>query len=117
MSWQARYAGHLTCPVHSTLKHSEDAQRIEGIIGVGSISSSAVAATITNVRDFKNARQMVVWLGLIPKQFSSGGKTSLGKITKRGDTYLLGLLFQGAGSELIAAAQKAPEKRGRRHRG
>jgi transposase len=88
-------------------------ERIEGIIGVGSITSSAVVATVTNACDFKNGRQMAAWLGLVPKQFSSGGKTSLGKITKRGDTYLRGLLFQGAASALIAAARKAPEKRGR----
>jgi transposase len=94
-------------------KHSEDAQRIEGIVGVGSITSSAIVATVTNARDFKNGRQMAAWLGLVPKQFSSGGKTSLGKITKRGDTYLRGLLCQGAGSALLSAARKAPEKRGR----
>jgi transposase len=97
-------------------KHSEDAQRIEGIIGVGSITSSAVVATVTNAHDFKNGRQMAAWLGLVPKQFSSGGKTALGKITKRGDTYLRGLLFQGARSALLAAARRAPEKRGRLQR-
>jgi transposase len=104
----------LEIKVHA--KQNEDAQRIEGIIGVGSITSSAVVATVTNARDFKNGRQMAAWLGLVPKQFSSGGKTSLGKITKRGDTYLRGLLFQGARSALLAAARRAPENRGRLQR-
>jgi transposase len=102
-----------TLEIRAHAKHSADAQRIEGIIGVGSITSSAIVATVTNARDFKNGRQMAAWLGLVPKQFSSGGKTSLGRITKRGDTYLRSLLFQGACSALMAATRKAPEKRGR----
>jgi len=85
-------------------------------VGVGSITSSAVVATVTNARDFKNGRQMAAWLGLVPRQFSTGGKTVLGKITKRGDTYLRGLLFQGARSALLAAMCKAPEKRARLQR-
>jgi transposase len=102
--------------IQAHAKDSEDAQRIEGIIGVGSITSSAVVATVTNARDFKNGRQMAAWLGLVPRQFSSGGKAVLGKITKRGDTYLRGLLFQGARSALLAAVRKAPEKRARLQR-
>jgi transposase len=102
-----------TLEIRAHAKHSEDAQRIEGIIGVGSITSSAIVATVTDARDFKNGRQMAAWLGLVPKQYSSGGRTSLGRITKRGDTYLRGLLFQGACSALMAATRKAPEKRGR----
>lgn len=102
-----------TLEIQAHAKHSDDAQRIERIVGVGSITSSAIVASVTNARDFKNGRQMAAWLGLVPKQFSSGGKTSLGKITKRGDTYLRGLLFRGACSALLAAARKAPEKRDR----
>ena len=102
-----------TLELRAHAKHSDEAQRIEAIIGVGSITSSAVVATVTNARDFKNGRQMAAWLGLVPRQFSSGGKTTLGRITKRGDKYLRGLLYQGATAALLAAARKAPEKRGR----
>jgi transposase len=94
-------------------QQSDAAKRIEAIIGVGPMTASAVAATVTNARDFKNGRQMAAWLGLVPKQFSSGGKTSLGKITKRGDTYVRGLLIGGARSALIAALRRQPEKRTR----
>jgi len=92
---------------------SEEARRLEAIVGVGPMTASAVAATVTNARDFKNGRQMAAWLGLVPKQFSSGGKTSLGKITKRGDTYLRGLLTGGARSALIAAMRRPPAQRTR----
>ena len=102
-----------TLEIRAHAKHSDEAQRIEAIIGVGSITSSAVVATVTNAHDFKNGRQMAAWLGLVPRQFSSGGKTTLGRITKRGDKYLRGLLYQGATAALLAAARKAPEKRGR----
>src|ERR1700757_2144618 len=56
-------------------------------------------------------RQMAAWVGLVPKQSSSGGKDRLGKITKRGDTYLRSLLTQGARATLNAALGKAPDKR------
>lgn len=99
--------------IQAHAKQSDEAQRIEALMGVGSITSSAVVATVSSARDFKNGRQMAAWLGLVPKQFSSGGKTSLGRISKRGDTYLRSLLFQGARSALLAAARKAPDKRAR----
>ena len=54
---------------------------------------------------------MAAWAGLVPKQSSSGGKDRLGKITKRGDTYLRGLLTQRARSALNAALARAPDKR------
>jgi len=99
--------------IRAHAQQSDAAKRIEAIIGVGPMTASAVAATVTNAGDFKNGRQMAAWLGLVPKQFSSGGKTSLGKITKRGDTYVRGLLTGGARSALIAALRRPPEKRTR----
>jgi transposase len=99
--------------IRAHAQQSEEARRIEAIIGVGPMTASAVTATISNARDFKNGRQMAAWLGLVPKQSSSGGKTLLGKITKRGDTYLRGLLTGGARSALIAAMRRPPEKRTR----
>lgn len=102
--------------IQAHAKQSDKAQRIEALTGIGPITSSAVVATVSSASDFKNGRQMAAWLGLVPKQFSSGGKTSLGRISKRGDTYLRGLLFQGARSALLAAARKAPDKRERLQR-
>jgi len=94
-------------------KHSDDAQRLQAVTGIGTITSSAIVSTVAHARDFKNGRQMAAWLGLVPSQSSSGGKERLGKITKRGDTYLRGLLTQGARSTLQAALRRAPEKRSR----
>ena len=99
--------------IRAHAQQSEEARRIEGIVGVGPLTASAVTATVSNARAFKNGRQMAAWLGLVPKQSSSGGKTVLGQITKRGDTYLRGLLTGGARSALIAAMRKPPEKRTR----
>ena len=64
----------------------------------------STVSTIFNARDFKNGRQFAAWLGLMPRQYSSGGKNRLGGITKAGDTYLRTLLMQGAKS-VHAAAQ------------
>lgn len=94
-------------------KESEAAQRISALRGIGPITASAVVATIAQARDFRNGRQMAAWAGLVPNQSSSGGKDRLGKITKRGDTYLRGLLTQGARSALQVALSRAPDKRSR----
>jgi transposase len=92
-------------------RQSEAAQRLCAANGIGPITASAMVATVGNARDFRNGRQMAAWVGLVPKQSSSGGKERLGKITKRGDTYLRGLLTQGARSTLNAALARAPDKR------
>jgi transposase len=92
-------------------KKSEEAQRLSAMTGIGPITSSAAVAMVGQARDFKNGRQMAAWIGLVPQQFSSGGKVCLGPITRRGDTYLRGLLVQGARSALLWAQKRAPDKR------
>jgi transposase len=64
--------------------------------GIGCTTASALVSTIGNAHDFKNGRQLAAWLGLVPGQYSSGGKTRLGRITKAGDSYLRTLLVLGA---------------------
>jgi len=86
------------------------AQRLIEIHGVGPITASAIVATIGNGHDFKNGRQFAAWLGLTPKQFSTGGRTILGKITKRGDTYIRTLLIHGGRSELMYVHRRADPK-------
>ncbi len=73
--------------------------------GIGPITASALAATVGNGHDFKNGRQFCAWLGLVPRQYSTGGKSRLGHITKRGDSYLRMLLVMGARSVLQSAAR------------
>lgn len=99
--------------IRAHTKNSVDATRISTLIGVGPLTASAVVATVGNPLDFRNGRQMAAWAGLVPRQRSSGGKQRLGVITKRGDTYLRGLLTQGARSTLQVALKRAPEKRSR----
>jgi len=99
--------------IHNHVRHSEQAQRIQALAGVGPLTASALIATVSNPRDFKNGRQMAAWAGLVPRQNSSGGKQRLGVITKRGDSYLRGLLTQGARSTLQVALKREPLKRSR----
>ena len=87
-------------------KQDNTAKALLTLCGVGPVTASAAVATAGNVAAFKNAREFAAWLGLVPKQNSSGGKSKLGAITKRGDRYLRTLLVQGARVVMIAA-QKA----------
>jgi transposase len=89
---------------------SEPAQRLMQIRGVGPLSALAIVSTIGNARDFDSGRQFAAWLGLAPKQHSSGGKNRLGRITKRGDIYLRTLLVQGARSVLNTAARHTDQR-------
>jgi transposase len=77
---------------------SEASQRLEGIPGIGPITASALVAAAGDARNFKNGRQFAAWLGLVPRQNSSGGKNQLLGISKRGDVYLRTLLIHGARS-------------------
>lgn len=73
-----------------------DSLKLEAIPGVGPITASAIVATIGQARDYQNGRQLAAWLGLVPKQHSSGGKQTLLGMSKRGDCYLRTLLIHGA---------------------
>jgi transposase len=82
------------------------AKRAQTRSGIGPITASALVASVGNGHDFKNGRQFAAWLGLVPRQYSTGGKTRLGHITKRGDGYLRTLLILGARAVLQRAANK-----------
>src|SRR5690606_36510369 len=90
--------------------------RLRQMIGIGPLTADALVATVGNAREFKNGREMSAWLGLVPKQHSTGGKPRLGGISCRGDRYLRTLLIQGARSSLqrakaVASPQATPEQR------
>lgn len=85
-------------------------QRLQGIQGVGPLTASAIVATVGNARLFKNGRQFASWLGLTPREYSTGGKPRLGRISKRGDAYLRTLLIHGARSELMHTARRDDHK-------
>lgn len=86
------------------------AQRLRQVLGIGPLTSSALPAAVADARAFRNARQFSAWLGITPSQHSSGGKTRLGRTTRRGDAYLRTLLVQGARSTLQAALRAEPAK-------
>ena len=88
--------------------HQQNAlcQRIGKIPGIGPITASALIATIGNANNFENGRQLAAWLGLVPRQHSSGGKQVLLGISKRGDTYLRTLLIHGARAVLQSVKRK-----------
>lgn len=75
---------------------SEASRRLAAIPGLGVITATAVAATVTDPDQFRSGRQFAAWLGLTPQQQSTGGKTRLGGISKQGDRYLRRLLVVGA---------------------
>jgi len=87
---------HLQDAIQDWHKQSDLSKRLETIPGIGPITASALAATVTNPEVFKSGRQLAAWIGLVPRQNSSGGKTRLGRITKQGDPYLRRLLVLGA---------------------
>jgi transposase len=86
------------------------AQRLMQLEGVGAVTATAIVATIGNGKAFKNGRQFAAWLGLVPRQYSSGGKQRLGHISKRGDVYLRTLLIHGARSVLRLTGQRTDAK-------
>ena len=90
-------------------ENEERSQRLQTIPGVGPITASAMVASIGSAHEFKNGRQFAAWLGLVPTQWSSGGKHRLGHITKRGDGYLRMLLVLGA--RAVLANGKPPSDR------
>ena len=87
-------------------------RRLEAIPGIGPLSASAVTATIGDAKAFRNGRQLAAWLGLVPRQHSSGGKEQLLGISKRGDTYLRTLLIHGARSVLLTLKRPGSQTEG-----
>ena len=78
-----------------------DSKRLDAIPGFGVILSTAVVATMTDPKAFKPGREFAAWIGLVPRQNSTGGKERLGSISKQGDRYLRRLLVVAATSSLI----------------
>jgi transposase len=92
--------------IQSVHRASEVSQRLGDVPGIGSITATALLAALGDGKAFTSARQVAAWLGLVPRQDSSGGKPRLLGISKRGDVYLRTLLIHGARAVVKAAAQK-----------
>ena len=91
-------------------KNDAQCQQLLEIEGLGSITASAAVATIGDANVFKKGREVSAWLGLVPKQHSSGNKTKLQGISKRGDVYLRKLLIHG-GRAVVRTCENKTDKR------
>lgn len=91
-------------------REDERVERLLQIEGIGPITATAIVSAVGDARQFSSARQFAAWLGLVPRQHSSGGKERLGSISKRGDTYLRTLLIHGARSVLKPSQDKTDRR-------
>ncbi|MGJ9420783.1 IS110 family transposase [Massilia sp. CMS3.1] len=83
-------------------------RKLEKIPGIGPLTASAMVASVGDAKSFHNGRQLAAWLGLVPKQHSSGGRPTLLGMSKRGDCYLRTLLIHGARAVIYALKRKPP---------
>ncbi len=97
----------LDVQLRSWHQDSPASKKLAKIPGIGPLTASALVATIGDAKQFQNGRQLAAWLGLVPRQHSSGGKPTLLGISKRGDTYLRTLLIHGARAVLRVVKSKA----------
>jgi transposase len=92
--------------VRAIARQSNAAQQLMQLMGIGEATATALVAMVGNATEFSHGRQFSAWIGLVPGQYSTGGKPRLGRITKAGDAYLRSLLVMGARAVLNAAKGK-----------
>jgi transposase len=97
----------VSAQIEALAEQDESCQRLMTVPGIGPIISSAVVAAIGNGSGFKQGRDFGAWLGLVPRQESTGDRTILGKISKRGNKYVRTLFVQAAHVVLIRRPQAA----------
>ena len=93
--------------VRTMARDCSAAQQLMQLMGIGETTATAIVAMVGNASEFSCGRQFAAWVGLVPGQYSSGGKTRLGRISKAGDPYLRSLLVMGARAVLNAAKGKS----------
>jgi transposase len=101
-----RQVGELEREIQVWHRENEASCKLAKVPGIGPITASALVASVGDAKNFANGRQMAAWLGLVPRQHSSGGKPALLGISKRGDSYLRTLLVHGARSVVRYAEGK-----------
>jgi transposase len=104
-----RQVKELEAQIKAWHRQSEASKRLEAVPGIGPLTASALVASVGDAKSFKNGRQLAAWLGLVPRQDSSGGKERLLGISKRGDTYLRTLLIHGARAVLYGQRRRAEQ--------
>jgi transposase len=101
--------GTLDRAIHAHHRANDMSCRLETVPGIGVIGATAIASTVTDPSDFKTGRDFAAWIGLVPRQHSTGGKERLGGISKQGDRYLRRLLVIGA-TAVVRQARQHPQK-------
>lgn len=96
--------------LNALVKQSEKCQRVMEIEGIGPITAMALVVAIGQAEVFKNGRHFAAFIGLVPRQCSSGKKERLLGISKRGDSYLRQLLIHGARSAVLRSSKKTDAK-------
>ena len=91
----------LTDEIKEVHRENEVSRRLASIPGVGVLTATAIAATTPDVSNFSSARDYAAWLGLTPKQHSTGGKPRSGGISKMGNRYIRRLLYLGAMAQIM----------------
>ncbi|MFT5933991.1 MAG: transposase [Hydrogenophaga sp.] len=102
-----RQVEELETQIQTWHRSREFSSKLAQVPGIGPITASALVASIGEAKNFDDGRQLAAWLGLVPRQHSSGGKSNLLGMSKRGDSYLRTLLIHGARSVIYRATQKA----------
>jgi transposase len=101
-----RQVGELEGEIQLWHRENVASQKLAKIRGIGPMTASAMVASVGDARSFKNGRHLAAWLGIVPRQHSTGGKSMLLGISKRGDTYLRTLLIHGARAVIRVAEHK-----------
>lgn len=102
-----RQVDELEARIQAWHRGNDLSLKLAQVPGIGPITASALVASIRDAKNFDSGRQVAAWLGLVPRQHSSGGKSNLLGMSKRGDTYLRTLLIHGARSVIYRVTQKA----------
>jgi transposase len=103
------HVGEMERQIKLWHRENEQSCKLEAIAGIGPITASAYVASLGDAKSFKNARQVPAWLGMVPRHEGTGGRATLGKISKRGDVYLRTMLIHGARS-VIAQIERKPDQ-------
>ena len=108
--WLDERIGVFDKKIEQVIRSNESCQRLGQMEGIGPLIATALYAALHHAKEFKNGRQMSAWLGLVPRQHSSGGKPLLLGISKRGDRYLRTLLVHGARAVIFRIKGKETRK-------
>lgn len=105
-----RQVSEIEAEIKAWHRQNDLSRKLEKIPGIGPVTATALVATIGDANHFQNGRQLAAWLGLVPRQHSSGGKPNLLGISKRGDRYLRTLLIHCARSVIFAARRTGKQQ-------